>query len=246
MRRLFYLACAVLVTFSLTGCASQNEASRNTPNNTQMQENANNRMSFSKYKDGTYTGEGDIGPNGIRQIATIVVSKGKITAVNLKNVDTNGYEITDSIVNAAEGKGNNTTGQPSITPSTSGNSNGMNGTNNGVNAPSNTNGGTNNGMAQNEGNINNNANNNPGIRGGVSTPNTAGNSTNPPSGGGAINNPGNNTTNRSAQDIAQSRQSLASAIVQKQTTNVSINTKNTLMVNNWKTAVERALSKAKR
>jgi uncharacterized protein with FMN-binding domain len=223
MKKVICLICTALVTCSLAGCASKNQSSRNNQNNYQLQNEPGSKVTAVNYSDGTYTGEGDITVNGIRQIATVVVSGGRITSVNLKNVDTNGYEMADSIVgNSIGNTGGNKTGGTIVNNPT--------GSRTGVPTSPNTAGGT-------------------AIKKVPSGPTNEGSNTNQggTTTGGALRKPsGSNARSESAETIAQARKDLSNSIVENQSTNIKVNTGDTTMVNNWKMAVERALYKARR
>lgn len=49
-----------------------------------------------------------------------------------------------------------------------------------------------------------------------------------------------------AEVIAEWKKALANAIVQKQSTNVNVKTGDSNMISNWKLAVDRALTKARK
>jgi uncharacterized protein with FMN-binding domain len=67
---------------------------------------------------------------------------------------------------------------------------------------------------------------------------------------GLITGTGNQTDNRTSAvgliGVTADRVNLANAIIQNQTYNVSISGNNTILINNWKLAVRRALDQAKR
>lgn len=64
------------------------------------------KVTAANLKDGTYIREGNTATNGIKQVAAVIVSGGKIASVKLKNMDVTGTEISDAIVNSSSGSCN--------------------------------------------------------------------------------------------------------------------------------------------
>lgn len=213
MKKSICLVCTALVVCSLCGCASNNEALRNNESNVTQKAAAN-------LKDGAYVGEGDTATNGIKQVATVIVSGGKITSVKLKNVDATGTELSDSIVNSSSG---------------------------GNNIKYSTNGGTTvNKMPQNpsgNGTVGNTIENVPENKNKAGTSKAAPVN---PNNGVANSRPGHTVGALTAELIAESRKALSNAIVQKQSTNVTVKAGDSNMISNWKLAVDRALTKARK
>jgi uncharacterized protein with FMN-binding domain len=221
MKKSICLICAALVISSLFGCASKNQALKNNQNNTQIQSNITGKSATVNYKDGTYVGEGDTATNGIKQVATVKVSGGKIASVTLRNVDAAGAELSDSIVYSSSG-GNNIqynggNGSPAVNK-----------------MPENPSG---------NGTVGSTPENAPGDKNGVGSSNAAPIN---PNNGVANSKHGHTVGAASAESIALSREELSSAIVKNQSTNISVNNGDSNMVSNWKTAVDRALNKAKK
>lgn len=242
MKKVASIVAAALITCSLTACGNRNTSFRNSGIN---QGGANiglnqgsNPGVTTTYRDGVYIGEGNKTTTG-SQAAVVTITGGRISNVVLKTLDAKGKEINTnnriSTGNAGTAIGSNMGGTTNGTPgeTTQGTNDSMNGGTVGgakggatSGAIDGTGGGRANGTAS--GNM---------VTGGTTGGATDGTTINGTTAGG-------NTVN----NYERVRRDLASAIVQNQTTNVTIgdvgNEKNA--VDNWKLAVNRALHRAKK
>lgn len=94
MKKITSLVTAALVICSFSACANRNTAMRNQNGVTNQGTTRGTRTGYnmgttqSTYKDGTYTGQGNNGANGI-QTATVVISGGRITDITLNTANAN-------------------------------------------------------------------------------------------------------------------------------------------------------------
>lgn len=280
MRKSLSVTLSTLVFLSMVGCAPRNTVRNNNVNrgynNTDIIKNTRTTTGINRrannYKDGVYTGYGDMTTSG-RQMAIVTVRNGRIADVDLTTISPNSYTNdnyttgNNATINTRNITGNNITDintrTTGINSNTALNRNNITGTTNMTDDPPRT--------------INSTANNTPGIMNRFTRTNTndrtnynqntnneltstgnglTGNLTD--NNYAITNNRTNNIvgtiTNTADSTIARVRAALTGSIIQNQgydfdTSNITNNINDTdslSYVSNWQLAVRRALVKASR
>lgn len=254
MKKIVSLVTTAAILCTLTaGCANRTTSYRDGVNkgSTVGQNGAPSNKGTATgvaYTDGVYTANGDQTATGM-QSATVYITKGKITDINLKSVDPQGRDMVYNVLP------NNTTGGTNMgtggtaggtTDGTSGRITGGNvGTGTGAvtgGAAGAAIGGATGGPA--------------GAAVGGATGAAVGGATGSAVGGSTsgtttkntgttTNNTGTATSTGTSTTLAQARKDLTNAMIQQQTWNVNIKTNvDPTIINNWKLAVRRAIDKA--
>lgn len=231
---------AILCTLT-TGCANRTTSYRNGVNKgTTVGQNGvpSNKGTATgvTYTDGVYTANGDQTATGM-QSATVYITKGKITDINLKSVDPQGRDMVYNVLP------NNTTGGTNMgTGGTAGGTtNGTSGRITGGNVGTGT-GAVTGGAA---GAAIGGATGGPAGAAGAAVGGAAGSAASGSTSGTTTNNTGTAAATGTSTTLAQARKDLTNAMIQQQTWNVNIKTNvDPTIINNWKLAVRRAIDKA--
>jgi uncharacterized protein with FMN-binding domain len=229
MKRIISLAASVAVLLSLSACRTGNVGMKDRNNgvtnggtNIGRTSTINNNTATGNYKDGVYTGFGNGYTNG-NEKATVTIRNGLISDIDLDSVS------QQESLNYRDSKGTTTNNQ-GITNNQNRNSNGNNtGTGTLTGTGAGTSPGTNNTTGLGDVGI--------GTRTGTAANNTTGTGI------------GQTIDNATGDALSRTKTTLVNAIIQNQSSNVTINDNDTnasSKIGNWKLAVSRALEQARR